>query len=247
MKHVFIYLLTALGGAGGLALAQDDATLAQVKANEQRLRETLRATMQQLRAAEAEKATLLAQQAEDAQKIADLEARVARLTQDLNDEKAAADKSCAEWQLVAQKNQQEIERLNAALAKWKAGYEQAVALVKKTEAEREKLNLANIELERKVEERERQNLALYRTGAEILQRYTDFSLGRALVAREPFTGLAKARLEEQIQDYADKLEDSKIKPAAGEETILSSSTINEPTTKPAAKKARSTSNKNIPK
>ena len=45
-----------------------------------------------------------------------------------------------------------------------------------------------------VADRERQNLELYKTGSEILQRYADFGFGRALAAREPFTGLARARL-----------------------------------------------------
>lgn len=233
MKRTLIYLLAAVAGPATLVSAQDDAALAQAKANEQRLRDTLRATTQQLRAAEGEKATLQAQQAEDAQKIADLEARAARLTQELNDEKAAADKSRADLQALVLKGKEEVARLNASLTKWKAAYDQTAGVAKKAEAERSRLSATNIELERRVEARERQNLELYQTGAEILQRYADFSLGRALAAREPFTGLARARLEEQIQDYADKLEDNKLKPAPGD---------GKPATQPAAQdggKARS--------
>lgn len=226
MKHtpIFVFTLAAVLWPMALASAQDDAALAQAKANEQRLRDTLRTTTQQLRAVEAEKATLLAGQTERDEKIAALEARAARMAQDLNDEKAAADKSRAELQALVLKGEQETARLNATLAKWKAAYTQAADVAKKTEAERARLNSANIALERKAEDRARQNLELYKTGRDILQRYADFGLGRAIAAREPFTGIARARLEEQVQDYADKLEDSKLKPEPSD---------GKPSTKPA--------------
>ena len=46
---------------------------------------------------------------------------------------------------------------------------------------------------------------------EILDRYENFAFGKALLAREPFTGLAKVRLEEQVQDYKDQLTDGMVK------------------------------------
>jgi len=62
-----------------------------------------------------------------------------------------------------------------------------------------------------VKDRERRNLELYATGKEVLERYEAFGLGRAIVAREPFTGLAKVKLEEQIQGYQNKLLDGFVK------------------------------------
>ncbi len=210
----FLFTILMLTALGRFAPAQDDAAaqVAQAKANEQRVRDNLRSVTQQLRQAEAEKATLLAGQTERDQKIADLESRLGQLAKQGQEEKAAADKSLVEVRRAVLQGEQEVARLGMALDKWKAAYHQAAAVAKKTEAARALLDAANISLERRADERERQNLALYKTGKDILQRYADFSLGRAIAAREPFTGLAKARLEEQVQDYADKLEDSKLKP-----------------------------------
>jgi len=47
---------------------------------------------------------------------------------------------------------------------------------------------------------------------EILHRYENYGLGDAILAREPFTGIAKVKFETYIQDHADQLADQKIKP-----------------------------------
>ena len=194
--------------------AQDEATqVAQANANEQRLRDSLRTVTQQLRTAEAEKASALAGQTERDEKIAALEKQVAALTRRSNEDKAEADKTISRLQTSLEGQKQEGARLSASLAKWKEAYHKVAELAQKTEAARAKLESANVALERKAADRERQNLKLYQTAREILQRFTDYSSGRAIAAKEPFTGIAKARLEEQVQDYADRLEDNKIKPA----------------------------------
>lgn len=207
-----LFFLTGLLPLAAMAQEDPAAQIAQAKANEQRLRDTLRTTTQQLRTAETEKATLLAGQTERDQKIAELEARVKAITQQANDDKTKADKSIAEFKATENKAGLEIARLTTALEKWKAAYNQAAGVVRKTETVRAQLDSANVVLERKVADRERQNLELYKTASEILQRYRDFGLGRAIAAREPFTGVAKAKIEEQVQDYSDKLEDNKLKP-----------------------------------
>lgn len=206
--------LTALSLGFSLAARADDAAAqaAQAKANEQRLRDSLRTVTQQLRAAEAENATALAGQTERDEKIATLEKQVAALTKRSNEDKAEADKVIGKLQASLDTQKQESTRLSISLEKWKAGYQKLAELAQKTETVRARLDAANIALERKVLDRERQNLELYKTAREILQRYTDYSTGRAVAAREPFTGIAKARLEEQVQDYADKLTDNKLKP-----------------------------------
>jgi chromosome segregation ATPase len=210
-------MTTALLLFPATAPAQEDAAgaaqqAAQAKANEQRLRDTLRTTTQQLRAAETEKASLQAGQTERDEKIAALEARLKALTEQSNADREAAEKTIGQLKHEGEKSAAETARLAVSLDKWKAAYTQAANVAKSTESARAKLESSNILLERKAEERTRQNLELYTTAREILQRYSDFGLGRAIAAREPFTGIAKARLEEQVQDYADKLDDQKIKP-----------------------------------
>ena len=74
-----------------------------------------------------------------------------------------------------------------------------------------KLAGESIVLKRKLEDRERKNAELFKLGNEILTRYEKFGLGDALAAREPFTGLARVKLENLVQDYQDKIADQKVK------------------------------------
>ena len=103
-----------------------------------------------------------------------------------------------------------LDQYGTDIQLWTTGYEQYVQLATKTEAERAKLAVEVIGLQRVVADRETKNLELYRTGKEILDRYENYSLGDALAAKEPFVGLTRAKLEELVQDYKDKLTDQRI-------------------------------------
>lgn len=211
MKRL-LFSLILLGSTAGVYAQDPAAQAAQAQANEQRLRDTLRATTQRLQTSEAERATALAGQTERDEKIAALEVQVATLTKNSNEDQARAEQSITGLKTSLLHQERETTRLATTLDKWKKAYQQAAITARNAEAARSKLNAANIELERKLTDRETQNLSLYQTGSEILERFANYSLGRAIVSREPFTGIAKAKLEEQIQDYADKLQDQKLRP-----------------------------------
>jgi hypothetical protein len=87
----------------------------------------------------------------------------------------------------------------------------AVEIAQKMESERTKLAGQVIELQRKLADRESKNLALFKLANEILKRYQRFGLGDALAAKEPFTGVARVKLENLVQDYQDKLADQRVK------------------------------------
>jgi chromosome segregation ATPase len=108
--------------------------------------------------------------------------------------------------------QKELDDTKESLAKWKAAYEQIQTAAQKSEAERSKLASESIILKRKVEDRERKNLELYKTANEVLTRYEKFGLGDSLAAKEPFTGITRVKLENQVQDYQDKIADQRVKP-----------------------------------
>ena len=103
--------------------------------------------------------------------------------------------------------QNELDVTKESLAKWKMAYEQIQTAAQKSDAERSKLASESIILKRKVEDRERKNLELFRTANEILTRYEKFGLGEALGAKEPFTGITRVKL-----DYQDKIADERVKP-----------------------------------
>ena len=69
-----------------------------------------------------------------------------------------------------------------------------------------------IVLERKVADQQVKNAEMFKISNEILTRYEKFGLGTAIAAREPFVGLTRIKLKNQIQDLGDKLADQKIKP-----------------------------------
>lgn len=213
MKHLILSAILLSGSALALGAQEPAGQAAQAQANEQRLRDTLRATTQRLAAAEAERATALASQAEGEAKVAALEAQVAALVKSRAEDQAAADQAAAKFKASLLAQEQAVASLTSSLNQWKKAHQQVSGAARKMESERARLHAANLLLERKVADREASNLKLYRTGREVLARFANFSLGRAIAAREPFTGIAKAQLEEQIQDYADQLQDHKLAPA----------------------------------
>ena len=181
----------------GNARAADDA----------RLKETLRNLTLRLRSAETERNNLLSEKAQFEQEKKALTAKMDALTK-----QAAADKAEIDA-LTSKAGNQEKELLETkeSLGKWKTAYEQLVAAAQKSEAARVKLAGESIVFKRKLEDRERKNAELFKLGNEILTRYEKFGLGDALAAREPFTGLARVKLENLVQDYQDKIADQKVK------------------------------------
>lgn len=212
-----IYRSSSLLILGGLLLlAVSPAVRAQeanpAEAMMKRMRETLRNTMIQLQTAQAEVATLQAKQAESEAKIADLEGKLTALTKKSDADKLNAEKTATELNAKIATKTQENVVLTQSLDKWKAGYKQAAEVANATEAKRVALSDKATMLEREVADMKRRNLELYRLGSEILTRYEKFGLGKAILAREPFTGIAKARFQTLVQDYADKLVDQKLSP-----------------------------------
>jgi hypothetical protein len=193
-------------------LALGPANAADQANPETRLRELLRTTLLQLRAAENDKAALQAAQAESAAKVKELTEQVEALTKQSAADKDAANKAIADLKAKVTDQDTELSQLKDALEKWKEGYAKAADIANTKEAERAKLASQVILLNRTVADRETKNAELFRIGNEILKRYERFGLGDALLAREPFVGIAKVKLENQVQGYQDKLLDQRIKP-----------------------------------
>jgi len=195
--------------------AQDDTQ----STTETRLRDALRNTMQQLQDAQGQIATLQATQTQSDQdntalkaKIDALNSQVAAITKQSADDKADSDKSIADLKAQNADLNTQIGKLNDALAAWEKDDKQYVQLDKANEAARAQLAIQAAILQRTVDDRETKNLALYNLGNEILTRYEKFSLGDALGAKEPFTGLAQVKLQELVQDYKDKISDQRVTP-----------------------------------
>jgi hypothetical protein len=181
-------------------------------AAEAKLREALRATTLQLRSADAERATLQAAKLESEEKIKALEAQVELINKQSVAERAASDKSITTLTGRVAKLESDLLQTGASLEKSQADFKKAVEFGGVKEAERAKLAARVIVLDRIVADQRTKNIALYKTGSEILSRYEKFGLGEAIIAREPFTGITRVKLQNLIQEYGDKLADQKIKP-----------------------------------
>ena len=185
---------------------------AEVNPAEAKLREGLKNTMLQLRTVQGEKAVLEAAKVELEDKVAALTAQVETMGKQLAADKEAGDKRIAELteRVVARGN--EVMQTQQELDKWKASQKEASSLAAKKESERAKLASEKIVLERKVADQQVKNAEMFKIGSEILTRFEKFGLGTAIVAREPFVGLTRVKLQNLFQDYGDKLADQKIKP-----------------------------------
>lgn len=184
----------------------------EANAVEAKLRESLKSTMLQLRTEQTERATLQAAQTASEAKIKELTAKVETLTKNLAKDQEASKKSIEELSTRSTSLSAQLANLTETLDKWKAGYAKAVEVARAKEAERAKLADENSVLKAQIRDHKASNLALFKLGNEILTRYEKFSVGEALAAREPFTGVTRARLETYVQDSRDKLQDERIKP-----------------------------------
>lgn len=204
-RITLLFLACACGGALRAAEAAADN-------GEARLREALRNATLQLRTAEAERGNLQAAQTALTEEKKALAEKFETLRKQTVAERAADEKAIATLKAQATSQEAEIVRLKEALEKSDAAGKQAVAVANVREGDRAKLAADILVLQRKVEDRETKNLALFKLSNEILTRYEKFSLGEALAAREPFVGTTRAKLETLVQDYQDKISDQRAKP-----------------------------------
>jgi chromosome segregation ATPase len=170
-----------------------------------RLRETLRSTMLQLNDAQAQLASLQAAQTSDADQRKALADQVALLTKRSTEDQEAKTKEIESLKAKLAEQQAAAARLQESVAQWRAAAEKASLAARGAAGARDKASASAVALERRVEDLSGRNAELFRIGSEILDRYEKFSLGAQFLAREPFVGRARVELENQIQDYEDKL------------------------------------------
>jgi len=182
-----------------------------------KLREQLRGVMLQLRSSQSESANAQAAQAaaelknkELAAKIAELDKRSAAMAKQSNADKAAADASITALNTKLAERDARIAQYTEALDKWKAGYQLAAGLARTKEDERAKLAAEIIVHQRTIADREAKNISLFNTANEILDRYQNYALGKALQAREPFIGTTRVKVENLVQGYHDKILDNRL-------------------------------------
>ncbi|MEO7098358.1 MAG: phage major capsid protein [Luteolibacter sp.] len=187
-----------------------------------KLREQLRSVLLQLRTAQTESANAQAAAAtaeagnkELTDKTAALEKRIATLSKESTSAKAASEGTLTALNNKLAERDQRLTGLQESLEKWKDGYQKAAAVARTKEDERAGLASEIIILKRTLADRETKNISLFNTATEILDRYENYALGKALAAREPFVSTTRVKVENQVQGYKDRILDNRISaPAA---------------------------------
>jgi chromosome segregation ATPase len=190
-------ILSSISLIGPMRAADQDA----------RVQQAMRNMTARLRAAETERDSLQSAKAQADQEKKVLTERLDGLTK-----QATADsQALAASKTKLAERETENAQLQDAIQKLQGTQTRAVEIAQKAEGERVKLAGQVIELQRKLSDREAKNLALFKLANEILKRYERFGLGDALAAKEPFTGIARVKLENLVQDYQDKIADQRVK------------------------------------
>lgn len=205
-KSLLLVVTFAMSVAGS-ARADEDT--------ENRLRDALRTTTQQLRALQDEQATWQVRQTESDKQVETLKAQVAGLMNKPAGESQSEHKdgiSQADYDKAVKTFNSQLAGQQAVLDKWKAAYAEAANIARAKESERAKLASQVDGVNQQVTSCEAKNEKLFAVGNEILKRYEDVGLGDALGASEPFVATKRVELETIAQDYEDKLLDNKAKP-----------------------------------
>lgn len=207
LKLTLVPVLAALLLGGAPLHAQDDADAAF-----ERMRSALRTTTMQLRTAQNELATAQVQNEALSTDNERLEASLKRLQKESAAYKSTSETNIGNLNAQLSDKNAEAARLAALLKQWQDAYAKAADIARGKERERADLATTLSVRERDMALLRTQNMELYQLGSEILDRYEAFGLGRAITAREPFTGLARVKLQTLVQDYRDSL-------AAGRERL----------------------------
>jgi chromosome segregation ATPase len=166
-----------------------------------------------------------------AAQLADSAAQNETLQQQLADEKAHSDtlrqqaeqetvkNQALQHQMADQKSQFDSQQAAAEklLDKWRGSYESLVQQAKKIDGERRDYFQKAQSFQARSEQEEKQiasctvkNKALVGIGNDLINLYKNKGIGDVLADNEPFLQLSRAKMENLMQDYGDKIYDQKV-------------------------------------
>jgi DNA repair exonuclease SbcCD ATPase subunit len=203
---VHVVAILALATVSGIA-APEPAQNAEVK-----LREQLRNAIIQLRTAENDKAASAAALEEAQSEKKELEEKLTELSKQSAKNQDAANKSIAELKEQLANAQLKLASVNMELSRTQTAEAQASALARKTEAERAKLETEKFQLQNKVADHQRKNLELYRVAMDVLKRFEKFAFGEVVIAKEPFIGTARVKIENLMESLKEEIAKPVIPP-----------------------------------
>jgi chromosome segregation ATPase len=185
--------------------------LADEQSNEDRLREALRQSVQEMRAAQDQASQAQAQltqaQTELASVKAQLDAANAKLAETAGKPQAKPEELAA-VQAQLKQSQATAAALQQGLAKFQGAYQQATDLARAKDAESQRATAGLADDQRALETCKATNKKLIDVSKKVLHLYESQSFRSILLkSYEPLIGAAKVDLENLVQDYDDKIRD----------------------------------------
>lgn len=170
-----------------------------------RLRDALRAALQQQQALEDERTTLQAQ-------LADMTHDRDRLSRNLDTAHARIKTLQKDYNTAVTEFNKRLEERNQVLEKWKAAYEDAADLARAKDAERAKFQ-GEAEAYKAADKVCRaKNVELVKVSNDILAGYREINMWKVLEIREPMIGIVGVDHENRVQAFLDRILDQKVEP-----------------------------------
>jgi chromosome segregation ATPase len=188
--------ILASGVAVVAMLLSSSASFAQSETD--KLRDALRDAMAQQHSLEDQRVALQTQLADAAREKANLKAQV--------------DAAQAEIKKVKEQYRQAVNEFNKrlgerddALEKWKSAYDEAASVARTKDAERAKFEAQAAALDASYKSCRGKNTELVKLDRDLTRRYASVTFVDKILAREPVTGLKRVQVQNELQDYTDKI------------------------------------------
>jgi DNA repair ATPase RecN len=184
---------------------------------EDRLRDQLRSTLNELHELQDQQASLQAQKTAAEQERDALKAQLAKAQAQLAH---AGESGAAKAQAQALANE---------VTQYKTAAEQASGTAQQAQADRDKLQTTLSDAQKQLGICGDKNAKLLKLGNEILDAYQQFDVGEAIAANEPFISIHRVELENMAQDFDDRLHEDKFDPHAKQPAIFGGGAQQSPT------------------
>lgn len=205
ISRTMVLLVTCLTGTANVAQAADPQQTQQALMKAQGL---LKQIAQQKAAAEAELAKLRGELAGKDKALqrteSEVEAQKTELAQSAASLSAASSRASAlDGNLARTKDR--LAKTEDKLREVAGMYKDTRAKLNQTEAERQSLEEQLAATRKELADAEKKNLALYEVNTELLAQYRGKTVWDAIKQREPLTGIRDVSVENQVQDYEDRM------------------------------------------
>ena len=124
-----------------------------------------------------------------------------------------AEANAAREAVSSQQNAESLEKMRAQMQELITRFRETAQSLKEVEADRADIRAKLQTRDREFSKCVDNNVGLYDLNKEILDRYEHKGVWNALSGKEPFTGLAKTRLENLIDDYKYRADDLHLEQA----------------------------------